>query len=75
MNRRITYLDTAKGILILLMLIGHIWNDGFVHAFIYVFHMPAFFLISGMVSGNKEISVQGFGKYIRPNACGSLPLL
>ncbi len=29
MNKRITYLDTAKGILILLMLIGHIWNEGF----------------------------------------------
>lgn len=64
MKKRITYIDTAKGILILLMLIGHIWNDGFVHDFIYVFHMPAFFLISGMVSSSKEISVQGFGKFI-----------
>jgi fucose 4-O-acetylase-like acetyltransferase len=64
MNKRITYIDTAKGILILLMLIGHIWNDGFVHDFIYVFHMPAFFLISGMVSSSKELSVRGFGTFI-----------
>lgn len=64
MNKRITYLDTAKGILILLMLIGHIWNEGFVHDFIYVFHMPAFFIISGMVSSRKEISVRGFTEYL-----------
>lgn len=64
MNKRITYLDTAKGILILLMLIGHIWNDGIVHDFIYVFHMPAFFIISGMVCSRKEISIRGFGKFI-----------
>lgn len=65
MNKRITYLDTAKGILILLMLLGHIWNEGFVHDFIYVFHMPAFFIISGMVGSRKEISIQGFGKFLR----------
>lgn len=64
MNKRITYLDTAKGILILLMLIGHIWNEGFVHDFIYVFHMPAFFIISGMVGSRKEISVRGFGEFL-----------
>lgn len=64
MNKRITYLDTAKGILILLMLIGHIWNEGYAHNFIYVFHMPAFFIISGMTSSPKEISVRGFGKYL-----------
>lgn len=64
MNKRITYLDTAKGILILLMLIGHIWNEGYAHDFIYVFHMPAFFIISGMTSRPKEISIRGFGKYL-----------
>lgn len=64
MDKRITYFDTAKGILILLMLIGHIWNEGFLHDFIYVFHMPAFFIISGVVSSRKEISVRGFAEYL-----------
>ena len=64
MSKRITYIDTAKGILILLMLVGHIWNDGFVHDFIYVFHMPAFFILSGMTSSPKELSVRGFGKFL-----------
>lgn len=62
------YLDTAKGILILLMLIGHICNEGFVHDFIYVFHMPAFFIISGMTSSSKEISVRMFGRYFLSRA-------
>lgn len=63
MNKRITYIDTAKGILILLMLIGHIWNTGYVHDFIYVFHMPAFFILSGMTAKPMGISLQGFVKY------------
>ena len=49
MNNRIEFIDIAKGILITSMLIGHIWNDGMIHDFIYTFHMPAFFLISGML--------------------------
>ena len=49
MKQRIEYLDIAKGILILLMLVGHVWDDGPVHRFIYAFHMPAFFLISGLL--------------------------
>lgn len=64
MKKRITYIDTAKGILILLMLIGHIWNNGFIHDFIYVFHMPAFFILAGMTSCRKEISLHGFAEYV-----------
>ena len=41
-------LAIAEGcILIILVVIGHIWQDGYVHNFIYNFHMPAFFVISG----------------------------
>ena len=49
MKRRLEYLDIAKGILIIMMLIGHTWDSGPVHYFVYSFHMPAFFLISGML--------------------------
>ena len=49
MKQRIKYLDIAKGILILFMLVGHVWDDGPVHRFIYAFHMPAFFLLSGLL--------------------------
>ena len=53
MKERIAHYDIAKGILILLMLVGHVWVEGWVRRWIYVFHMPAFFLISGMLQRNS----------------------
>lgn len=47
--KRIDYLDTAKGILIICMLYGHVFLSGNLRQFIYTFHMPAFFIISGML--------------------------
>ena len=49
MKDRISFYDAAKGVLILLMLIGHIWTEGWFRTFIYAFHMPAFFIVSGML--------------------------
>jgi fucose 4-O-acetylase-like acetyltransferase len=50
MSKRIEYLDIAKGIGILLVVLGH--NDFevislFVQRLIYSFHMPMFFFLSG----------------------------
>lgn len=45
-TRHIDYIDTAKGIGILSVLIGHIFPRQNVD-FIYLFHMPLFFFISG----------------------------
>ena len=47
MEERNPVFDTMKGICIILMLIGHIPVTGMAHQFIYVFHMPAFFIIYG----------------------------
>lgn len=49
--KRIGYIDIAKGIGIVLVVMGH--NDfalisPFAHKFIYSFHMPMFFFMSGM---------------------------
>ena len=51
MTKRIEYIDIAKGIGILLVVMGH--NDfglvsPFFYKFIYAFHMPLFFFVSGM---------------------------
>jgi len=51
MSKRIEYIDIAKGIGILLVVMGH--NDfalvsPFFYKFIYAFHMPLFFFLSGM---------------------------
>lgn len=48
------YIDIAKGIGILLVVIGHLPTGSFLHNYIYSFHMPFFFFISGYLT--KEVS-------------------
>ncbi len=49
---RVAYIDVARGILMLLVILGHmgIWGT----KYIFWFHMPAFFMISGSVVSDKE---------------------
>lgn len=57
--KRVEYVDTAKGYLMLLVVIGHVlivlnpeYNKLYYtapQAFIYTFHMPAFFIIHGIL--------------------------
>lgn len=57
MKNRITYLDSLKGLLILLVIIGHSNADLIVPhsiAAIYSFHMPLFFILSGFFLHDKE---------------------
>jgi fucose 4-O-acetylase-like acetyltransferase len=47
---RIEYLDTAKGVGIILVIMGHLFTYGCIpFALIFSFHMPLFFLISGFL--------------------------
>lgn len=46
-GKRIAWIDWAKFILIWLMVWGHCFLTGEPRQFIYAFHMPAFFIISG----------------------------
>lgn len=52
MNNRLTHIDIAKGMGILLVVIGHNWivldDKGELFGLIYSFHMPLFFLLSGI---------------------------
>ena len=51
-SQRIAYLDVAKGIGILLVMLGHNYMKASVpgiEKFIFSFHMPFFFLLSGML--------------------------
>jgi len=58
MAARETYLDNAKGLLIVLVVLGHlVWPvpgpdrlNQALYAFIYLFHMPMFALVSGYLS-------------------------
>lgn len=46
MRKRIEYLDIAKAMTIILMIIGHM-SSGILRNFIYSFHMPLFFILIG----------------------------
>ncbi|MBO4887447.1 MAG: acyltransferase family protein [Firmicutes bacterium] len=65
MAKRLDYLDKAKGILIILVVIGHIWQSGPVFNVIYAFHMPAFFLISGLLLQHTRSYEKPFGVFLR----------
>lgn len=73
-SRRIDYLDSCKAIGILLVILGHTYNiPDWLYSFIYSFHMPLFFMLSGMVFNPRkiemkfsEILVERFKKYILP---------
>lgn len=64
-KRRIQYFDIAKGIGILLMIAGHtLLQNKWALQFIYSFHMPLFFIISGYFFK----ILQGSGKLLRKSA-------
>jgi len=53
--KRLQFIDVAKGIGILLVVLGHLETTDFLRRWIYSFHMPFFFFISGFLS--KLISI------------------
>ncbi|MBT8850016.1 acyltransferase family protein [Lactobacillus delbrueckii subsp. bulgaricus] len=48
-KKRIVWLDTTKGIAIITVLIGHMSTGEQLRRYIYSFHMPLFFMISGVL--------------------------
>ena len=58
-NKRIDYLDTAKFIGLVLVCFCHIpMPEGNFHAWVYSFHMPLFFIISGIFFSPDKFSVR-----------------
>lgn len=54
-KKRIEYIDIAKGIGMILVVIGHCINDKtFPGTWIYSFHMPLFFVLSGLCFSDKK---------------------
>ena len=60
-RKRNVSLDIAKAICIILMVAGHSGVPKYIHDVIYLLHMPAFFLISGMLLSDKYLSNLGNG--------------
>lgn len=46
-------IDAIKGILIILVVVAHSRSEGILHDFVFLFHMPLFFVISGYFCKEK----------------------
>jgi fucose 4-O-acetylase-like acetyltransferase len=75
-ENRIGWIDVARGILIILVIIGHAIAEtsykttfyrGYVLLFrcITIFHMPAFYIISGMLFNSEKWRNRSFGAYLK----------
>lgn len=65
-KERYDYIDIAKGLGILMVVWAHIMITGWTHKVIYAFHMPLFFLISGMLFQREKYP--SFGVFIKRRA-------
>ena len=59
MAKRSEEIDVLKGFLIILVVIGHA-RRGVVHDVIFLFHMPVFFMISGMLIDRDKLLSKGY---------------
>lgn len=58
-NNRIKWIDTAKGIGLILVIFGHL-SIPYLTTWIYTFHMPLFFFLSGFVFTENKYSFDEF---------------
>lgn len=63
---RYEFLDIAKGLGILAVVWAHIMLCGWSHKLCYAFHMPLFFLMSGMLFQKNKYKT--FGEFVRKRA-------
>lgn len=59
-SNRLDYLDLSKGLAIILVVLGHIYQDNYIRTWLYSFHIPLFFIISGMLLNYKNITNNNF---------------
>ena len=63
-DNRIVWIDNVKAIGIFLVVLGHLFiKEGWVMSFIYSFHMPLFFFVSGILFKNN----MPFGVLVKKN--------
>lgn len=60
-RKRLEWVDVAKAIAIILMVVGHEVNNLNVHTLIFSFHMPLFFILSGYTSSR----INNWQKFLR----------
>lgn len=54
-NSRVAFIDIAKGIAIILMIIGHVLDQGVKRSIIFSFHMPLYIITSGFFYKERSL--------------------
>ena len=67
-NRRINWIDMAKGYGIIAVFIGHMVQNSLLGLFVYSFHLPLFFFLSGYLFNPND----RFGAFIKKKCRGIL---
>lgn len=72
-NERLPHIDIAKGILIILVVVGHVLTGSHFVTKVMIrvinsFHMPAFFIITGMLTNTSKLRAQPFGTFLKKKA-------
>ena len=72
-QKRISYIDTAKGIGILLVVIGHSgYPSTNLVTWISSFHMPLFFLLSGILFAHTGAATKKTKTFLKRKLCSIL---
>lgn len=64
-SRREEFIDVAKGLLIIAVVMGHSTIDTNVKSIIYWFHMPAFFIVSGILFKTPKERMLNFRGWVK----------
>lgn len=64
MKERLPYIDVAKGIAIILMIWTHTVPGDSISTWVFSFHMPIFFIISGILMSKRDITNISLTKFI-----------
>lgn len=69
-QKRTRWIDVAKGIVIILVVLGHTSIPKYIEQYIFSFHMPLSFFLSGYLFNHKKY--KGYCEFIRKKACSLL---
>lgn len=79
MKQRAQWIDTTKGIGMLLVILGHFMNDNMLVDAIYIFHIPLFFIMSGYLfdinKGNKTFLESKLRGLVLPYFSLGIPII
>ena len=64
MKKRVEWIDSLRGLAMFLVILGHSFyiRNNKIRNYLYSFHMPLFFFISGLTTKRKDISFIEFIK-------------